>query len=62
MLLGATANEAWDGLCMWPYWSFSVCFQAEFTELPTSTEPGGEKDEGCARTLSVSNPSRLLCI
>ena len=43
-------------------WRLFVCFQAEFTELPTSTGPGGEKDEGFARPLSVSNPSRLLCI
>lgn len=47
---------------MWPYWSFFVCYQAEFTELPTSTGPGGEKDGGFARALSVSKYSRLLCI
>ncbi len=27
--------------------------QAEFTELPTSTLPGDEKDEGFARALAV---------
>ncbi|KAK9908503.1 hypothetical protein WJX75_008761 [Coccomyxa subellipsoidea] len=31
---------------------------AEFTELPTSTGPGGEKDEGFARPLSHKKPPR----